>query len=464
MNLNDVSGRELDRPNVVLILADDLGWADVGCYGARAIATPSIDRMAADGARFTHAYSASPWCSATRVALYTGRYPGRLPVGLGEPLSVRDEHSGIPEGHPTVPSLLRDSGYETAMFGKWHCGWLPWFSPLRIGFDTFFGNLGGALDYFEHIDSLGQPDLYEGETSVEETGYYTELLSNRAAEYVRGRSDKPFYLQLNYTAPHWPWEGPTDEATGQRIRSEFDSGDVSFPIMHLDGGSLAKYGELVEALDSGIGTVMEALDDATLSQNTIVIFSSDNGGERWSDNWPFVGEKGDLTEGGIRVPFILRWPNVVNPDQVLDEPTITMDWSRTLLAAAAAEPHPDYPLDGVDLLPWLMSEAEFPAHDLYWRTASQGAMRRGNLKYLRDLRDRAHTTNWPRFPGEYHLLYDVTIDGREAANIARHHPELLERMRANWDRFSEEQLPYPPDHRCLPRQAGDGLPAISQPD
>lgn len=147
------------RPNIVFIFADDLGWGDLGVYGSLHNRTPAIDQLARDGVRFTHAYATSATCSPTRIGLYTGRYPGRLTAGLEEPLGTRDEHHGIPHDHPTLPSLLRDAGYRTAMFGKWHCGWLPWFSPVRAGFEVFFGNLGGAMDYFSHIDTAGRPDL-----------------------------------------------------------------------------------------------------------------------------------------------------------------------------------------------------------------------------------------------------------------------------------------------------------------
>ena len=456
-----------EPPNLVVILADDLGWGDVGCYGSTEIATPHLDGLAADGVRFTNAYSASPWCSPTRVGLYTGRNPGRLPVGLEEPLQTRSEAMGIPADHPTLPSLLVDTGYETAMFGKWHCGWLPWFSPLRIGFQTFFGNLDGAMDYFEHIGTLGDPDLWEGETPVEMVGYYTDLISDRAADFVTADRDRPFYLQLNYTAPHWPWEGRGDAETGATIRRDYEDGAVPFPLLHLDGGSLAKYGELVEAMDDGIGRVVDALAAAGRTEDTLVVFFSDNGGERWSKNWPFVGEKGDLQEGGIRVPFILRWPEAVAPGQVSEAPNVTMDWTATLLDAAGTGPAAGYPLDGVSLLPWLVDGAPYPEHDLFWRIASQGALRRGRFKYLRDGRDRPRLGNWPRSysrRGHYDLLYDVTVDGREAAEISRHHPEVVAELRAEWERLDAELLPYPPEHRNLPRHAGAGRPAVSQPD
>ncbi len=462
-----VRGRPAEQPNVLFILADDLGWADLGCYGSPHIKTPNLDRLAAEGVRFTHAYAGSSWCSPTRFSLYTGRNPGRLDAGLEEPLRTRAEGKGIPDDQPTLPSLLVDAGYETALIGKWHCGWLPWHGPLRAGFQSFFGNLDGAVDYFEHIGTLGEPDLFEGETPVEEAGYYTWMLSDRAAAYVAAERDRPFYLQLNYTAPHWPWEGPGDAAVGAKIRADYESGKAFFPLLHLDGGSLAKYAELVECMDTGIGQVLDALETSGRADNTIVVFCSDNGGERWSMNWPFVGEKGDLTEGGIRVPFIARWPATLAPRQCSDHPNITMDWTATILDAAGAASNPDWPLDGVSLLPWLIAGDDFPVHDLFWRVSSQGALRRGAFKYLRDGRDRALLGNWPRFYGSFEYLYDVTVDGREAADVKGLHPELLASMRDEWDRVNAELLPYPPDHFGLPRpprQASPGLPAVSQPD
>ena len=460
-------GGRTSPPNLIFILADDLGWADLGCFGSTEIATPNLDRLAAQGVRFTHAYASSSWCSPTRIGLYTGRNPGRLQAGLEEPLRTRTEENGIPADHPTLPSLLVDAGYETAMFGKWHCGWLPWFSPLRIGFQTFFGNLDGAMDYFEHIGTLGEHDLWEGETPVEMTGYYTDLVSERAAAFVAADRDRPFYLQVNYTAPHWPWEGRDDADVGAALRRDYEDGTVQFPLLHKDAGSLAKYGELVEAMDDGIGRIVDALAAAGRTDDTMILFCSDNGGERWSKNWPFVGEKGDLTEGGIRVPFILRWPAAVSAGQVSDHPNITADWTATMLEAAGTGPDPEWPLDGISLLPWLVDGADYPAHDLFWRISSQGALRRGRFKYLRDGRDRGRLGNWPRtFPdgGHYELLYDVTVDGREMADVARHHPDVVAELRAAWEAIDAELLPYPPSHPGLPRHATSSLPAVSEAD
>jgi arylsulfatase A-like enzyme len=459
-------GRPATRPNIVFILADDLGWADLGCFGSTDIRTPQLDRLAAGGVRFTHAYAGSPWCSPTRISLYTGRYPGRLFAGLSEPLTVRDEGYGIPHEHPTLPSLLVDAGYETAMFGKWHCGWLPWYSPLKAGFQRFFGCLDGVVDYFEHLDTLGLHDLWEDETPVEEVGYLTWMISDRAAEYVAQERDRPFYLQLNYTAPHWPWEGPEDAHVGARIRAEFqaETEPRAYPLYDFHNGSLAKYAEMVEAMDTGIGRVLDALDARGVTDDTIVCFASDNGGERWSKNWPFIGEKGDVTEGGIRVPFICRWPAAVAGPQVSEEPNITMDWTATLLDAAGTRSHPDYPLDGPSLLPWLVEGAEFPTHDLYWRTTSQTALRRGRFKYLWEGRPRPVLGRWPLYEGEYELLYDVTVDGREAADLSPHHPDLVAELRSALQVLEAQMIPYPADFPGLPRRATEDSPAVSQAD
>lgn len=439
------------RPNIIFLLADDLGWGDLGCYGSLHIRTPHLDELARGGVRFTHAYSSSAVCSPMRISLYTGRYPGRLEAGLQEPIIRRDHKTGIPAGHPTLPSLLRDAGYSTSMFGKWHCGWLPWFSPLRIGFDTFFGNLDGSLDYFTHIDSLGKKDLYEGETPVEKEGYYTWLIADRAAAHVRQQNrDTPFYMQVNWNAPHWPWEGPGDRDVADQILQGYRRNEW-IPLLHNDGGSLAKYAEIVEAMDDGVGRILQALDERGLRDNTIVIFSSDNGGERYSFMWPFIGGKGDLSEGGIRVPFILRWPDALDAGCWSGATSITMDWTATLLDAAGAKPHPDYPLDGSSLLPWLTGNAELAERSLFWRSASQGALRRGQFKYFRDARLAPRIHSWPLYPGVRHQLFDVSGDGREAADIAQHHPGLVDEMSREWDEIAATLLPYPPDYEDLPR-------------
>jgi arylsulfatase A-like enzyme len=460
--------RPAKRPNLIFILADDMGWGDLGCYGSLHIRTPNLDRMAAGGIRFTHAYSASPWCSPARIALYTGKNPGRFPAGLEEPLTTRAEWNGIPHDHPTLPSLLRDTGYRTAMFGKWHCGWLPWFSPLKIGFETFFGNLDGAMDYFTHIDTLGQPDLYEGETPIGMDGYYTDLITDRSVDYVRNcKADEQFYMQVNYNSPHWPWEGRGDKEVGERIAEDYRLKRVPFPMLHSDGGSLAKYGELIETMDEGIGKILDVLEETGRADDTMICFASDNGGERYSFMWPFVGEKGDVHEGGIRVPFITRWPAAINPGQCADGHHITMDWTASFLDAAGTGPASDTPIDGRSLLPWLVDGEPHPDHDLFWRVSSQGALRRGTKKYVLDHRPRARLGNWPPVPGTRSYLYDLSGDGREHADLSRHEPDLKAELAAEWARIDATLLPYPPNHPGVPRQPSHATPtqpAVSRAD
>jgi arylsulfatase A-like enzyme len=422
----DPSRARSRRPNVLVILGDDLGWADLGCYGSPHIRTPWLDRLAAGGVRFTDAYSAAAVCSPTRFGLYTGRYPGRLKGGLEEPIARPDELHGIPPGHPTLASLLKAAGYETAMFGKWHCGFLPWYSPLKSGWDTFFGNLSGAVDYYSKISSNGV-DLYEGEVPTESLGYYTETLAERAAAFVRRKHDGPWLLNLNFTAPHWPWEGPGDRGTSAEITARVKAGDQR-ALWHDDGGSLATYRRMVEALDAGVGEVLRALRETGQERDTLVLFSSDNGGERWSYQWPLSGAKASLNEGGIRVPTILRWPARIRPRQISRVPVITQDWTATILDAAEVKPAASHPLDGRSLAPYLLQGAKAPEHDLFWRTRSSRALRRGRWKYLR-----AATAD---------ALYDLDADPREQADLARRRPEVLKALAARWEEIDKDLLPY----------------------
>lgn len=232
------SGR---RPNILVILGDDLGWADLSSYGAPHIRTPHLDRLARQGVRFTEAYSGSATCSATRFSLYTGRYPGRTPGGLAEPIGNRTQ--GLDPNHPTLASLLKKAGYATALIGKWHCGWLPDYSPTKSGWDEFFGNHGGVLEYFSKLGQLGDYDLYEGDATYKDLRYYTEVLTERAVEYVGRDHDRPWLLNLNFTTPHWPWLAEGDEETGgaeieAKIRAAKTQAEVVAALNHFDGGSV----------------------------------------------------------------------------------------------------------------------------------------------------------------------------------------------------------------------------------
>ena len=405
------------RPNVIFILADDLGWGDLSCYGRPDYRTPNLDRLAAHGMRFSDAYSASAICTPTRCAFITGRYPGRLKIGLVEPLPASNHTVGLDPDHPTIASLLKASGYQTALIGKWHLGFRPEWGPNAHGFDEFFGVLAGAADYHLHKNGLGQPDLYENLTPVERNGYLTDLLTDRAVNYINRRRTAPFYLSLHYTAPHWPWQ---DRKGGERVN--FTDKTIE-PIKMGRGGSLKLYAEMMRSLDEGVGRVLKALKAAGLDRNTLIIFTSDNGGERFSYEWPFSGEKGDLKEGGIRVPAIVRWPGTIPANRVTSQTAITMDWTATILAVAGAQPANGYPLDGIDLLPILKGETTVSDRTLFWRIGKQDAVREGKWKYYRD--------------GAQRRLFDLSVDQHEQADFSATNKDVLERLSAaflNWDR------------------------------
>jgi arylsulfatase A-like enzyme len=412
------------RPNFVFILADDLGYADLGCYGGRLGCSPVLDEMARGGLRFTQGYANSSVCSPTRFALMTGRWQHRLRGGADEPISSRERGSstlGLPPGHPTLPSLLAAAGYQTALAGKWHLGWLPHFGPLKSGYQEFFGAMSGGLDYFTHRDSAGAHDLWEGEREAQRTGYLTDLISERAVQFVR-RARKPFLLSLHYTAPHWPWETREDEAESGRIDR----------IFHTDGGSIRTYATMIRHMDEGIGQVLDALRAAGAEDNTLVVFTSDNGGERYSDTWPLIGKKMDLLEGGIRVPYIVRWPARVKPGGTTAQLAVTMDWVPTLLGAAGASPDTRHPLDGIDLTQVLV-QGKTIERDLFWRMKfrAQKAMRSGAWKYL-------------SIEG-HEYLFDLARDERERANVARRHPEKLLELKSRYLAWEASMPPIPDD-------------------
>jgi arylsulfatase A-like enzyme len=421
-------GARPSGPNLLVVLADDLGWGDLGCYGSPSIRTPHLDGLAADGIRFTNAYAAAPVCSPTRFALYTGRFPGRLEGGLQEPISGPDERHGIPPQHPTLASLLKRVRYATGMVGKWHCGHLPWFGPTRSGWDSFFGNFGGSLDYYSKMTASG-PDLYEGEAPVESPVYYTDLIADRAAAFVRANHGEPWLLNVNFTAPHRPWEAPGDLAVSRDVTARLQAGDRQ-AMNQRGGGSAETFGRMVEAMDAGVGRVLDALRESGAERDTIVLFASDNGVERWSYQEPLRGKKGSLNEGGIRVPTILRWPARVPPGQVSDVPVITQDWTATFLELVGAQSAPEYPFDGTNLAPHLLDGAAPPGRDLFWRTRSEGALRRGPWKLLRS-------------GSAPDSLYDLAADPGEVADLAARHPDVVSELAARWDEVAAGLLPYP---------------------
>lgn len=416
--LDDLVGQPAPGPpNIVFIMADDLGYADLSCYGRPDISTPNIDGLAAKGVRFLQAYANSAVCSATRTALITGRYQYRLPIGLEEPLGGRDV--GLPPDHATLPSLLKKAGYGTTLVGKWHLGLLPKFGPLKSGYDHFYGFRGGAVDYYTHSN-----DLWDGDVKVQQMGYLTDMLGSHAVDVVNGyaKSGRPFLMSLHFNAPHWPWEAPGDEAESNRLRSARNLRD-------FDGGTQKTYQRMIQEMDLQIGRVLEALNVNGLAENTIVIFTSDNGGERFADTWPFTGRKTELLEGGLRIPAIVSWPALIPQGGTSPQVAISMDWMPTLLAAAGVSSDPAFPLDGINLLPMLTQNAAAVERRLFWRykANAQRAARDGDYKYLKIL--------------DNTFLFNVVEDPMERANLKTRRQDVYDRLEAEWHEWNATMLP-----------------------
>ncbi|MFI6003847.1 sulfatase-like hydrolase/transferase [Streptomyces sp. NPDC051366] len=421
-------GRHSRRPNILFILGDDLGWADLSSYGSPHIKTPNLDRLARQGVRFTDAYSGSATCSPTRFSLYTGRYPGRVEGGLAEPIA--DKSVGLEPTHPTLASLLRDAGYATALIGKWHCGYLPDHSPTKSGWDEFFGNFGGALEYYSKLGLGGEYDLYEGDATYKDLRYYTRIITERAAEYVsRDHGGRPWLLNLNFTTPHWPWIADGDTEASAEVERRIKAGDAR-ALWHQDGGSVEKYRQMVEDLDRSVGEVLRALERSGQANDTLIVFSSDNGGERFSYNWPLSGNKASLQEGGIRVPNIVRWPARIDGGQVSRVPVFTPDWTATLLELAGTRPHPAYPPDGASLAGYLLRGERIAERNLFWRVRGERALRRGDWKYYRGKTGKDQ-------------LFNLAGDIREQADKAALEPARLAELRAAWEKTDAGLLPYP---------------------
>ncbi len=410
-------------PNIVFLLADDLGYADVSCYGRPEYKTPNIDGLAADGLRFRQAYANSAVCSATRTGLITGRYQNRLPIGLEEPLGIRD--LGLPPSHPTLPSLLRKAGYKTALVGKWHLGDPPNYGPQLSGYDHFWGFHGGGLDYFQHTKPTS--DLWSDDKRDPEPGYLTDLIAEHAIGFMNqyAASGRPFFLSVHFNSPHWPWEGPDDEKESERLAAKRG--------ISTDSGSQKVFGAMVTRMDFQIGRILETLKSKGLDRDTIVIFTSDNGGERYSDTWPFTGKKTELLEGGLRIPAIVRWPGHAPAGARSEQVIISMDWLPTLLAAAGGAPDPAYPPDGMDIGPWIAGRAEPRPRTLCWRylNLDQEACRSGDYKYLKIL--------------ENTYLFNVIEDPQERANLKERLPDVYARLTGEFKAWNAQMLPLDPN-------------------
>ena len=409
-------------PNIIYIMADDLGYADLSCYGRKDYQTPHLDKLASEGVKFMQAYAAGALCTPTRTSFMTGRYPARTPVGLMEPLrwGKKDSLVGLSPDYTSVATLLKRSGYQTFLVGKWHLGYDPKFSPNNNGFDYFFGFNAGGIDYVSHDNPRNTPDLHENETTVKRDGYLTDIWGDKVVEIIQQKHVKPFFLSVQFNAPHWPWQAP---------------GDLAYPdtLNWHRGGSKDKYAAMMKSLDDAVGRIMKAIDDAHMTKNTVVIFTSDNGGEEFSDMGVYKGMKQQLWDGGIRVPAFVRWSGIIPANTSTQQTAITMDWTSTILAIAQAKPDPAFPLDGINLLPVCTGKKKTIDRTFYWRLfqdSKEKAIRDGNWKYL--------------LTEEGEFLFNLFNDPGEKNNLKATNPSLFQTLKqkyAAWEKTVLTPIP-----------------------
>jgi arylsulfatase A-like enzyme len=404
------------RPNVILIMTDDAGYGDFGAYGAPDIKTPHIDSLARDGVKLTDFYANGPTCTPTRAGLITGRYQQR--VLLEAPLgaqAAKDWDRGLTPTGRSLPQLLKQAGYATALIGKWHLGWKSEFSPNAHGFDTFFGFKSGFVDYYQHTagaDAPLQADLFENETPVQAPGYLTDLITARTIKTIEAHRGQPFFIDVAYNAPHWPYQRPDQPSTAR------DRGRHLLPF-DSDTSTRADYVTMVVRVAAGVGQILATLERLGLARNTIVVFTNDNGGEWLSHGGPLFHRKGSLWEGGIRVPALVRWPARLPAGRVSRQVGITMDLTASILAAASATVPAETRLDGIDLFPILAGTAPERPRTLFWRVQgqrAQTAVREGNWKLIVD---QARP-----------LLYDLSRDIEERRDVIAAHTAVAIRLRA----------------------------------
>lgn len=413
------------KPNILFIMVDDMGYSDLGVTGSRNGVTHYLDRLASEGVLLTNAYANGAICSPTRTALLAGKYQHRFEVGLPEPIGPgAPKDIGLPLDQPTIASEFKQRGYSTHLIGKWHLGAPPEHSPMAHGYDSFFGIIEGAADYFHHkivIDGKHvTPGIYRDNELVEPVGYMTTLLADEAVKVIEQKNDQPLFISLHFTAPHWPWEGPFDDEVSRQLKD----------IFHRDGGSLHTYAEMMQYMDSSVGRVLSALEKQGLSDDTLVVFTSDNGAERYSETWPFTGYKGSLLEGGIRVPIIVRWPGRITAGSTSLQMMMSMDFLPTLIAATG-EPVAEQQFDGVNLLPVLTGEQGTRDRTFFWRhkQGQQAAVRQGEWKYFK-----SDGKEW---------LFNVHNNPHERAQLKDKHPQIFAELKALWEEWNQGMLPYP---------------------
>ena len=400
-----------DRPNVVLIITDDVGYGDIGGYGASDVKTPNIDSLVKDGTRLTDFYAA-PNCSPTRAALISGRYQQRYRIE--NPLGASNGPAGdqgLPATGRSLPQLLKNNGYRTAIIGKWHLGYKKEFSPGAHGFDYFFGLKSGLIDYYQHTDQTGQHDLWENDQPAHVTGYSTDLFTERSVKFIEQNAGQPFFLEVAYNAAHWPFQVPDHPSVAP------DNGRFVQP-QENPTSTRKDYVAILERADRGIGQILAALERRGLTRNTLVIYTQDNGGEWLSRNAPLFNRKNSVWEGGIRVPAIFRWPGKVPSGRTSSQVGIVMDITATILAATNSAVPAGARLEGVNLLPLLQEGAQRTERTLFFRITGparrQRAIRQGDWKLMLD--------------GNSPMLFNMANDVGERNDLAHQRLDVVQEL------------------------------------
>jgi arylsulfatase A-like enzyme len=401
---------DASRPNVVLIITDDVGYGDIGSYGAPDIKTPHIDSLAKNGTRLSDFYAA-PNCSPTRAALISGRYQQR--VRIENPLGAARvaQEQGLRATGRTLPQLLKNNGYRTGLVGKWHLGYKPEFSPNAHGFDYFFGFKSGLIDYYQHTDSTGEHDLFENGEPTHVSGYSTDLFTDRSVAFIEKSAGQPFFLEVAFNAAHWPFQVPDHPSVAP---------DNARFVQPQDDPTNTRrdYVAILERADQGVGKILAALDRLGLTRNTLVIYTQDNGGEWLSRNAPLFHRKSTLWEGGIRVPAIFRWPGRIPAGKTSAQVGIIMDLTATILAVTNSPVPAEAKLEGINLMPLLQDSTRRTDRTLFWRITGQArrqrAVRQGDWKLLLD--------------GGNPMLFNLAKDIGERNDLTTQHTDIVRRL------------------------------------
>ncbi|MBP0902973.1 sulfatase [Mariniflexile gromovii] len=418
INITSCAAQKQEKPNIIIIMADDLGYGDLSCYGSTLINTPHLDNMAAEGIKFTDFHSNGSVCSPTRAALLTGKYQQRVGID-GVVTAKHDRDKGLDTNEKTFAEAVKEAGYVTGMFGKWHVGYQTEFNPINQGFDEYIGYVSGNVDYHSHIDQEGYEDWWYGDKIKNEEGYSTDLITKHSVDFIKRHKNEPFLLYIPHEAPHGPFQGRKSAA----IRSLNDGSEEKNKLSDEELNNI--YKEMVEVMDEGVGEVMKTLKELKIDKNTLVFFCSDNGAsQKVGSNGGLRGYKSTLFEGGHRVSAMAWYPGKIKPNQINNETILTMDLFPTIMDFVGGK-QPEN-IDGISLKNNLIKGEALPQRDLFWGYAGRKAMRQGDWKLI--------LNNKNSEP----LLFNLKDDLGENNNLAKQYPDLVKGMLDTLDAWEKD--------------------------